>query len=243
MKDRITGWTRSWARAAGVQLWFAEEAVSTNTFAREDFGEVAKSKLAPILYLAGHQTGGRGRGANAWNDAPGALLSSWSFHMTKPPQPVFAPLAGLAVYRAAMKTWPRLPWSLKAPNDIYIGAKKVAGLLVESVERGDERRAIVGLGLNVLAAPAVVPAATSLAAELGDEGAITEQDWGRFLRSLLVNFMATLPAGVKTELSKPDAEALAEALNRRPNLESRIEKVGAEGELHTANGVIPWQSL
>ncbi|MCM2283011.1 MAG: biotin synthetase [Bdellovibrionaceae bacterium] len=250
MTNRIAGWTRAWAERSGVQHWHGPETASTNAVARDDLGAAAKSKLAPVLYIADHQTHGRGRGSNTWISSEGALLSSWSFHQGKPPQPIFSPLTGLAVYNAASKVWPTLTWSLKAPNDLYIGSKKVAGLLIETIERGTERRTIVGLGFNVLSAPESIPTATSLAQELKNCGTdtassdpVTEADWSKFLQALLIHFMSTLQAGHKVELSKADAKALCEALNRRPNLEDKINKIGPKGELHTTRGVIDWQTL
>ena len=68
-------------------------------------------------------------------------------------QPTLSPLVGLALYKACSGTWPFLNWNLKAPNDLYISNKKVAGLLIETVTQGDDIRLLVGLGLNVLATP------------------------------------------------------------------------------------------
>lgn len=163
--------------------------------------------------------------------------------MAKPPQPIFAPLAGLALYNAASKVWPQLHWSLKAPNDLYIGEMKTGGLLIETIERGQERRSIVGLGLNVLTAPSSITTATSIASALGGEDKVSEDAWWNFLRTLLVNFMGSVQAGQKSELSKQDIASLTVALNRRPNLEAKIETIGPKGELYTSSGVIPWQSL
>lgn len=240
MSPSIAEWTRAWAERSGVQLWFAPETASTNTVARDDFGQVAASKLAPILYLTPHQTHGRGRGANIWIDSDGALLSSWSFHVAKAPQPILAPLLGLAVHNAATKIWPSLQWSLKAPNDLYLGSKKVAGLLIETIERGAERRVIVGLGMNVLSAPPDVITATHIQSAHAN---VTETEWSGFLQGLMVNFMSALKAGQNTTLSGADAKALLAALNRRPNVEEKIEKVEPNGDLRTRGGVISWHSL
>ncbi len=243
MNNQIALWTKEWADRSGLECWYAEEIESTNSVAKTEVGIGGRSHLAPMLFVAAHQSAGRGRGTNTWTNTDGALLSSWSFHTQKSPQPIFAPLAGLAVYRACIKVWPQLKWSMKAPNDIYIGDKKVAGLLVETVQAGEERRAIIGIGFNGFSAPAEVLTAMSLAEALGGKDKLTHADWQRFLQRTLVEFISTVSAGQNQSLLANDAKDIQEALNRRPNLESKIEKVGPGGELHTASGKINWQDL
>lgn len=250
MENLTAQWTRDWAKGAGLSVWFADATDSTNRVAKDDEsafgGATAGSLLAPVLYLTAHQTAGRGRNKNTWTDTTtGALLSSWSFRMALPPQPIFSPLAGLAVYKAAISVWPDLPWSLKAPNDLYLDGRKVAGILIETIDRGSERRTIVGLGMNVFSAPADVPTAIALNDVIGrlNANAITFELWSRFLQSLLVNFMANIPAGQKDQLSSADATALKAALNKNPHLKEAIERVGPHVQLHTASGVVDWTAL
>jgi BirA family biotin operon repressor/biotin-[acetyl-CoA-carboxylase] ligase len=241
--NQIAEWTRIWAERTGLLAWYLTETESTNVMAKNELGADDRSAHSPVLYVAAHQTAGRGRGGNTWTNTDGALLSSWSFHMPRPPQPIFSPLAGLAVYRAAAHVWPDLPWSLKAPNDLYIGPRKVAGLLIETVERGHERRTIIGLGMNILSAPRSVETATSVADEFGGSHLITEAHWNRFLKTLMENFTRSLVLGQESHLSPTDAHALRDALNRRPNIDARVEKVGLRGELHTEDGIIDWHQL
>jgi BirA family biotin operon repressor/biotin-[acetyl-CoA-carboxylase] ligase len=56
---------------------------------------------------------------------------------------------------------------LKWPNDVVIGDRKLAGLLVERVEDATGATAVIGIGLNVTATAAELPTpqATSLALE------------------------------------------------------------------------------
>jgi len=51
-------------------------------------------------------------------------------------QHLTGPLFGLALYRATQTIWPHLPLSLKAPNDLWLGSGKVAGLLIETIASG-----------------------------------------------------------------------------------------------------------
>jgi hypothetical protein len=82
---------------------------------------------------------------------------------------VLAPLVGLALYEAAHKTWPDVAFNLKAPNDLYVHDKKIAGILIEAVlggPSGRDIRVVVGLGFNVLSAPSEISHATCLKAHL-----------------------------------------------------------------------------
>jgi BirA family biotin operon repressor/biotin-[acetyl-CoA-carboxylase] ligase len=64
---------------------------------------------------------------------------------------------GLSLYRA-FGHHPELKFSdqfyIKPPNDLYLGKKKVAGLLIEVVSQGpDHHQVIIGLGLNLFSHP------------------------------------------------------------------------------------------
>jgi BirA family transcriptional regulator, biotin operon repressor / biotin---[acetyl-CoA-carboxylase] ligase len=125
-------WALNWSREKKFPTWSMAEMDSTNTAAKEwKFGALPP----PVLFLAEKQTLGRGRGENKWISTEGALLSSWVFEMAFSPQPVLSPMTGLALFNALRKTWPNIAFRLKAPNDIYIGEKKVAGILIETVSQ------------------------------------------------------------------------------------------------------------
>lgn len=244
----------AWAKGNGLKLWSAEETPSTNTIAKDDSGASANAKaeaataqtrpmaLGPDLYLARYQTQGRGRGTNQWH-APsgGALLSSWAFSLSSVPQPILSPLVGLALYDAAIGAWPTLAFSLKAPNDLYLGNKKLAGLLIETVVRGAVKRTVVGLGFNVTQAPDGVATATCLQDHL--RAALDEAWWHSFLNLWLARLRKAVVEGQSQRLTTAAAHALREALNRHPLLEEPIIKVDERGQLHSATRVIYWHEL
>ncbi len=66
--------------------------------------------------------------------------------------------------------------SVKWPNDVLLGDRKVAGILVERVDTPDGPAAVVGVGINVgmTAEELPVPEATSLAVALGSAPDRTE---------------------------------------------------------------------
>jgi BirA family transcriptional regulator, biotin operon repressor / biotin---[acetyl-CoA-carboxylase] ligase len=107
----------------------------------------------PLLVLALRQTTGRGRGANRWWSADGAL--TFSLVLEAPPQrlpsdrwPQVALVAGLAVCEALQSLAPAANVQVKWPNDVYLGGRKVGGILSESVP-GWRDRLVVGIGVNV----------------------------------------------------------------------------------------------
>jgi BirA family biotin operon repressor/biotin-[acetyl-CoA-carboxylase] ligase len=109
------------------------------------------------VFVTEEQRRGRGRRGNAWYAAPGeALLFSLVLRPSLPVERAscLALVAGLAV-RAAVAdalTLSGVPATVqvKWPNDVLVGGKKVAGILVESHVRGETLGAVVvGVGLNV----------------------------------------------------------------------------------------------
>jgi BirA family biotin operon repressor/biotin-[acetyl-CoA-carboxylase] ligase len=100
------------------------------------------------LITAGEQSAGRGRQGRSWT-APAGRALLCSVVVREPPR--LLPLAaGVAVAEVAGDA-ARLKW----PNDVLIGGRKVAGILVEG--RPQERWAVVGIGLNVAVRPEDFP--------------------------------------------------------------------------------------
>lgn len=78
--------------------------------------------------------------------------------------PTLALLAGLATYQAVLPHCPDpLPLRLKWPNDLMFSAAKLAGILLE--REGDS--VIVGIGVNLAAAPQVPGRETIALAKFG----------------------------------------------------------------------------
>jgi BirA family biotin operon repressor/biotin-[acetyl-CoA-carboxylase] ligase len=107
----------------------------------------------PLLVLAERQTAGRGRGANRWWSAPGALTFSLALEapagrLPLDERPRVALVAGLAVCQALEALGPRSEWRVKWPNDVYGDGFKVGGILCEAVPTRPERL-VVGIGINV----------------------------------------------------------------------------------------------
>jgi BirA family biotin operon repressor/biotin-[acetyl-CoA-carboxylase] ligase len=122
---------------------------STNDRSRLLAAELPKGSTA--LVIADEQTAGRGRGANRWWTGGGSLAFSVLFDPAgrKIERRYFAMIAlGAAV--AIVDTIEPLVTDrdvgLHWPNDVFVGDRKLAGILVESLPDG---RHIVGIGVNV----------------------------------------------------------------------------------------------
>jgi BirA family biotin operon repressor/biotin-[acetyl-CoA-carboxylase] ligase len=89
------------------------------------------------VVVAGEQTAGQGRHGHSWYSAPGSGLYC---SIVLEPTPLLTLALGLATADAIA-----VPCDLRWPNDVMIGDKKVAGILVQLVEG----KAIAGIGINL----------------------------------------------------------------------------------------------
>lgn len=108
---------------------------------------------------ADRQIAGRGRGGHEWVSLPGDLFLSFVVPAPEDRALTLLPLlVGVAVAEAAAE-W-GLAARLKWPNDVWVGAGKLGGVLVESSSDGRGAPAIVaGVGLNLALDPARLPEA------------------------------------------------------------------------------------
>ncbi len=236
--------TRIWAEQHDLTAHYQPECDSTNSWAKSEAFSEEVSGEALVLYLCESQTAGRGRGSNTWKNArPGSsLLSTWSFEMETHPQPLTTLRFGLALIRACQNIWPSLPWNLKAPNDLQLGEKKVAGMLLESVSQGKDSRLIFGLGMNIFSAPEDVPHATSLVHSLPQGLPLLGEDYIGLLDRLLYEATDALSRG-NEGLSESEQVAVKYFLNLNPNLKTKFTLVDAQGNLWTDDKKIPWMEI
>lgn len=104
--------------------------------------------------IADRQTAGRGRQGRSWFDGHGNFMGSTVVRPCAgdPPAASLALLSGLALHEVVAPLIPPPSTALlKWPNDLMIGAAKLAGILLEQV--GDA--VIVGIGVNLAQAPSV----------------------------------------------------------------------------------------
>ena len=116
--------------------------------------------------VADRQTAGKGRQGRAWHDGAGNFMGSTIVqHRSGDPEPAtLALVAGLAVREAVAAQLPAdTGLILKWPNDLLVDGAKLAGILLERV--GDA--IVIGIGVNLVAAPVLPDRATVSLAALG----------------------------------------------------------------------------
>ena len=119
--------------------------------------------------MAEEQTAGRGRQGRSWTAPRGRALTLSV--LWKPDRHLESlPLAVAVAVCEACETVAPVSCGIKWPNDVWIGERKLAGILIESRPR--EQWAVIGIGVNVDTdlpelEPGLRETATSLRIETG----------------------------------------------------------------------------
>ena len=173
------------ARSAGYRLAGFDEIGSTNS---EALAAAAAGDPGGIWFAALHQTAGRGRRGRAWESTPGNLAASLLIIPDAEPDALatLGFVAGVAMQNAFARILPQGAVrigidgadamggsgrvALKWPNDVLADGAKVSGILLEMSKSPDGRHAIViGIGVNVIAAPTGLPYPATSLRDLGYE--------------------------------------------------------------------------
>ena len=106
-----------------------------------------------VVVRADFQTAGRGCGTNTWESERGKNLlfsmlifpeeipANQQFHITE--------IASVAMCET-LRAYTDEPVTIKWPNDIYVGDRKICGMLIENTLQGNVLKdSIIGIGLNV----------------------------------------------------------------------------------------------
>ncbi|MFD2371734.1 biotin--[acetyl-CoA-carboxylase] ligase [Brevibacillus sp. GCM10020057] len=156
----------------GQRVIAYDEVVSTQPLAQE---AAAKGAEEGTLVLAEMQTGGKGRLGRPWHSPKGtgiwmSLVIRPAIPLPKTPQITL--LTAVTVART-IREETGLPVKIKWPNDIFIGDKKVCGILTELNAESDRvNYLVIGIGINANSVEADFPEelaaiATSLRIESG----------------------------------------------------------------------------
>lgn len=117
----------------------------------------AEGPETPALVIARAQSGGRGQAERPWHSPPGNLMASWIVRSPHAADEraswvsglaVAAPLAIVDLVRASapgLRPRPLIKW----PNDVLLGGRKLAGVLIETLPHDGELWAVIGIGINV----------------------------------------------------------------------------------------------
>ncbi|NBB77363.1 MAG: biotin--[acetyl-CoA-carboxylase] ligase, partial [Bacteroidetes bacterium] len=132
----------------GRDFIYIEETDSTNSFLKV---KSSRELLHGTVALTDHQTRGRGQYERFWESDQGKNLT---FTIALRPKEAsrlnLLSLASAYAAARALEMHLERAVSLKWPNDLMVGGKKIGGLLTESVFSGEKPdRLLIGIGLNV----------------------------------------------------------------------------------------------
>jgi BirA family transcriptional regulator, biotin operon repressor / biotin---[acetyl-CoA-carboxylase] ligase len=137
---------------ATVRIIWHDELRSTQDEARR---LASLGETGPIWIAARRQTAGRGRRGRAWTGIEGNLFATGLFSLEQTPVEAanlsFA--AALAVAETVDGWVDPAAVQLKWPNDVLIHWVKTSGILLESWQGDGRLCLLVGIGINLAAAP------------------------------------------------------------------------------------------
>ena len=187
---------------------------------RRDFREIPCHSDANMVVVAEYQTAGKGCGSNTWESERGKNLTfsvllhpteiraKWQFQISEAVsvalcetlEQLFRALGPTGSFPDSVEQEVTIKW----PNDIYVGDRKICGILIENRLKGSMiTDSIVGIGLNVNQREFLsdAPNPVSIYQLTGEE---TDRE------ALLQAFLAELSKAMEME-----PEALTEAYHRR----------------------------
>ncbi|MEJ7930326.1 biotin--[acetyl-CoA-carboxylase] ligase [Ramlibacter sp. AN1015] len=170
----------------GARLEIAPTIDSTNS---ELMRRARAGHCDAVLLVAEQQTAGRGRLGRSWQSAVGdSLTCSLGLPLAPQDWSGLSLAAGVAVAEAL-----HAAVELKWPNDLWIGGRKLGGILVETATASGggalRRHAVIGVGINIAARSAQgLSTAAAALRELwpdADAGAVLARVGPALLQALL----------------------------------------------------------
>ena len=146
-------------------IWL-EEVKSTNEYTRRHIDKLDNLSVVSAI----NQTSGKGQGDHIWHSEPGMNLTCSILVRNPSIIPSDQRTISDDVAQSVIKllTQHGIDAWMKPPNDIWVGDKKICGLLIEHSIRGSRILwSIIGIGLNVnqTSFPDDLPNPTSMALE------------------------------------------------------------------------------
>ena len=138
-------WEAVFAALPGFSVEVLPRVDSTNS----ELMRRARAGLAePVLLVGERQTAGRGRLGRDWQSDTAGAGGTLTFSLGLPLQPQDWSGLSLAVGLSVVRSLhPDL--QLKWPNDVWWQGRKLAGILIETTSVGEERYAVIGVGINI----------------------------------------------------------------------------------------------
>ena len=143
---------------------------STNSYLKKLLNKESLDDLTVVV--SKHQTQGRGRNGNVWSNKPSLNLAFSiykrfsDFEIDK--KFMLNVVSSISVYET-LKKYNLLDLTIKWPNDIMAGNKKISGILIENNIRGNRiKHSVIGIGININQSKFKnLPDATSIFIETG----------------------------------------------------------------------------
>lgn len=135
-------------------FFFLESVNSTN----DKIKDLAQNKTKSIALFSAEQTNGRGRSSNIWLSQKGDLTCSFFLYEKFRLKDLgrINIMISVCVLDALKDIAKGLDMKIKWPNDIYIGEKKLGGILLETrVSKGHIINLIIGVGVNLTSSPKI----------------------------------------------------------------------------------------
>ncbi len=124
---------------------------STNLVARRIVNECIENELSlpQAMIIAGEQFEGRGRNDRRWSSPPGKGIYATTLLTRSVQELPLVPLAMANIVASYLRETFAIDARIKWPNDILVGGKKIAGILIEARIQEDRAFLLIGTGINV----------------------------------------------------------------------------------------------
>jgi BirA family biotin operon repressor/biotin-[acetyl-CoA-carboxylase] ligase len=124
---------------------------STNLVARRIVNECIENELSlpQAMIIAGEQFAGRGRNARTWSSPAGKGIYATTL-VTRPVSELpLIPLGMAIIVASYLREVFAIDARVKWPNDVLVGGRKIAGILIEARVQEERAFLIIGTGINV----------------------------------------------------------------------------------------------
>ena len=124
---------------------------STNLIARRIVKECIENELSlpQAIIIAGEQFAGVGRNQRAWSSPAGKGIYATILLTRATEEMAFVPLAMATIVAKYLSETFGIAARIKWPNDVMVGGKKIAGILIEARVQEGRAHMLVGIGVNV----------------------------------------------------------------------------------------------
>ncbi len=229
------------------KIVFYESTDSTNTRAKEYVREKYSAEKSPVVFIANGQTGGRGRRGRSFVSEAGAgiYISILTYPDERGADATAATARAAVSLARAVESVCECDIKIKWVNDLYLGGKKLAGILTEG-EMGEDGKIayqVVGMGINVYknAIPDEISAiATSLEGETN-----SPPDRSNLAARIIKEFLSegddcyseyksrSFIIGKKVTVMKPAESYEARVIDINPDFSLTVDRNGKSERLFT----------